>query len=271
MSHSELPQGLAEARRLLIVAPHPDDEVVGCALLLARARARGCALSVLFLTHGEPAPAALWPWQRAAQPERVAARLGEAEKALARLGATLAGPWPAWPTRQLRHHLPEARARLRAAIATSDPDAVLVPAFEGAHQDHDATHALAATLTTDTPALWEYAAYSRGSGRPQSTTFFAPRGDETRLLPSPEEAAEKRALLGLYASQRGNLAHIDTAGEHLRRFRPAADYGRPPHPPPLFWSRFHWVPFSHPRIDQTPLAEVYPVLGAFVDDPRSRP
>ncbi len=41
-----------ENTRLLVVAAHPDDEVLGCGGTLARARAKGASVSVLFLGEG---------------------------------------------------------------------------------------------------------------------------------------------------------------------------------------------------------------------------
>lgn len=67
---------------------------------------------------------------------------------------------------------------------------------------------------------------------------------------SPAEQAAKRALLALYASERGNLRRIGLTREGLRPL-PRHDYSRPPHPGPCFYQRFQWVPFRHPRVDFT--------------------
>jgi LmbE family N-acetylglucosaminyl deacetylase len=48
--------------RILVVAPHPDDELLGCAGVLQRAQAAGAAISILYMTAGD---ASLWPqWRR---------------------------------------------------------------------------------------------------------------------------------------------------------------------------------------------------------------
>lgn len=41
-------------QRVLILVPHPDDEVVGAAAAIARARAQGAAVTGVFLTTGVP-------------------------------------------------------------------------------------------------------------------------------------------------------------------------------------------------------------------------
>ena len=44
---------LAPTDRILVLAPHPDDEVLGCGGLLQRAVARGLPVEVAFLTYGD--------------------------------------------------------------------------------------------------------------------------------------------------------------------------------------------------------------------------
>ena len=51
-----------EPRRALVLAPHPDDEIVACGITALRARQAGIRVLVLYLTTGVPAPEALWPW-----------------------------------------------------------------------------------------------------------------------------------------------------------------------------------------------------------------
>ncbi len=61
----------AVAGRILILAPHPDDEIVACAIAPSRAVAAGARIFVLHLTAGVPPERALWPWQRPNYRERV--------------------------------------------------------------------------------------------------------------------------------------------------------------------------------------------------------
>src|SRR5205823_9796815 len=56
---------LMEPRRILVLAPHPDDEIVACGIAALRARAAGAQVFVLYLTTGVPVRGVLWPWQRA--------------------------------------------------------------------------------------------------------------------------------------------------------------------------------------------------------------
>ena len=77
--------------RILILAPHPDDEVVACGAAIAQARAEGAAVAVLFLTHGCVSRETLWPWDRRRYDAIVGRRHAEAQAAALALGVTIAG------------------------------------------------------------------------------------------------------------------------------------------------------------------------------------
>ena len=249
---------LSAARRILVLAPHPDDEIVACGVAACRAAADGARISVLYLTTGVPPREALWPWRRARYPSLVARRRGEALAAAALFGLSPAG-FLDIPSRRLIAHLGQAAAAVDRALDETAADRLWVTAFEGAHQDHDAANALAARFRDRLP-VWEFAAYNHAGGRVRSNRFHDARGGVVELRLDRAEAAQKRRALALYASERGNLMHIRTAEEACRPL-PRHDYAAPPHPGTLFRERFHWVPFRHPRVDFTPSAEVYAALG----------
>jgi N-acetylglucosamine malate deacetylase 1 len=252
--------GVVLPQRILVLAPHPDDEVVGAAVAARRAIAGGTAVFVLYLTTGVPAGAQLWPWQRPGHVARVRRRREEALQAAGLIGLKPAG-FLDWPSRSLKSHLAEAEAAIADAIAAHGIAALWTPAWEGAHQDHDAVNFLAARFAGGLPVL-EFAAYNYAGGRLRSGEF--PEGGEPAglLELTPEEVSWKRRLLACYASERGNLAHIRLASES---FRPLAghDYAKSPHPGRLFWERYHWVPIRHPRIDFTRPADLRAALAAY--------
>src|SRR6516162_662075 len=99
--------GAAFGRRILILAPHPDDEVVGCAAAIGRARVAGAKVSVVFLTHGCVEQAAMWPWQRTRYRSVTARRSAESVAACALLGVEPVG-WSDRPARRLWRELAEA-------------------------------------------------------------------------------------------------------------------------------------------------------------------
>ena len=248
------------ARRILLLIPHPDDEVVGCATAIRRARAEGAAVFGLYLTTGVPPREALWRWQRRRYHERVAARRGEAQAAAAALGLEPLA-FAQRPSRRLKAELGAALGEIRAALAHARPEWVWVPAWEGGPQDHDVANFLASRIA-DRVGVSEVAEYNYAGGVARSQRFPRETGAETVLRLTPEEAAAKRALLALYRSERGNLAHTGLEVESLRPL-PRHDYAAPPHQGTLFRERFHWLPFRHPRIDFEPTRGVLASLAAF--------
>ncbi|HXP05221.1 MAG TPA: PIG-L family deacetylase [Stellaceae bacterium] len=259
---------LSPARRVLILAPHPDDEIVSCSVAALRARREGAQISAVFLTTGVPPREVLWPWQRARYEARVARRRDEAERTAALFQFGLGG-FSDIPSRRLVSHLDEAAESIERAIDAVAATELWATAFEGAHQDHDAANALAASFRDRLP-VWEFAAYNYAGGKVRSNRFLDARGGVVELTASRDEARLKREALALYASERGNLRHIQVREEAYRPL-PRHDYSAPPHAGTLFRERFHWVPFRHPRIDFTPSTEIYPALGRWIADKISPP
>ena len=248
-------------RLILILAPHPDDEVVACHAAVGRARAEGSAVRAIFLTHGCVSRETMWPWKRAGYEAGYGLRRTEAEAVLARMGVEAVG-WSERPARDLWKHLPEAEAEVRAAIARFSVDQLWVPAFEGGNADHDGANALAARLADEGLSVLEFAEYNLAGGKARSHAFPSPNGTEEVLTLTPAEDAAKRAALAAYASERGNLGYVATTQEVLR---PLAryDYAAQPHAGKLWYARFQWVPFRHPGVDFTQPAEVARTLAAY--------
>jgi LmbE family N-acetylglucosaminyl deacetylase len=250
-------------QRILILIPHPDDEVVGCAAAILRARERGAEVFGLFLTTGVPAKDVVWPWRRRRHADMVATRRAEAEKTARLLGVNPCG-WSGIPTRSLKDHLVEARALALNAIRGHAIDTLWTSAYEGGHQDHDAANVLAASLKDIEPRLpvFEFAEYNFAGGRARTHVFPFLTGGEIVIDLAPTEADVKRQALALYRSERANLAFIHAARECFRPLSPY-DYSRPPHAGTLFYERFQWVPFRHPRVAFDPPARVSAAFAAF--------
>ncbi len=120
------------ARRVLVLAPHPDDEVFGCGAALADLASRGAAIEVLVLTDGAGGEAN--PAERA----RIATlRIRESGAALALLGGgklRTAG----LPDRGLWDAGAALREALERALAETGPDLVFAPSPVEIHPDHRA-------------------------------------------------------------------------------------------------------------------------------------
>ena len=184
---------LAPAGALAVVAPHPDDETLGCGGLLAMAAAAGRDAVVILLTDG----AASHPGSRREPPAVLARRRGEEiRRALdvlglgtealvalglpdGRLSEAPAGPIVARLTGILR-------ARGVATVFATRPD--------DPHPDHRRAHALAAAAADRVgAALWTYPV--RAHGRPQGSA------ERLTRLPIGAVLAVKAAALRRHASQ----------------------------------------------------------------------
>jgi LmbE family N-acetylglucosaminyl deacetylase len=248
-------------RRILIFVPHPDDEIVACAAAIGRAKAQGAEVFAAYLTDGCLARDIVWPWRRARHAGDAARRRTEAETAAKRLGLVPIA-WSARPARSLWRQLRQVHADMHAAIEACAPDQIWVPAYEGGNPDHDGLNGLAQLFVHQFSVL-EFAEYNFLGGTARAQQFPIPDGGERTIMLAPEERASKRALLDVYASERQNLGYVGTEREC---WRPLAryDYSRPPHPGKLWYQRFQWVPFRHPRVDFTQPEEVSRAIGGYL-------
>ncbi|MDR3425725.1 MAG: PIG-L family deacetylase [Alphaproteobacteria bacterium] len=249
-------------KRILILVAHPDDEVVGCAASIARARAQGATVSALYLTNGCLAQDVLWPWQRKKYDRFVATRRAEADAAATFLGLQPVG-WAERPARQLWREMPQVFQEIDSALDRYRPDQLWVPAYEGGNPDHDALNALGFKCKTRRSVL-EFAEYNFFGGKTRTQQFIS--SDETARVLSltPEESVVKGKALKIYASEAGNLSSIALDQESYRPIQ-AYDYAQPPHQGKLWYERFQWVPFRHPRVDRTRSEEVSRAIAAFMD------
>lgn len=182
----------------LIVAPHPDDEVLGCGGLIASA-SRPETLEVLVLTDGSGSPPAA-----AGDPGLPEVRRAETRRALEELGLE--------PGRISFLDLPdgalaaeEARLdrELRDAVTRAAATDVFVPFRFDRHADHQAAHAAGRRLLRSAGIrLWEYFVYPFWRLLPGGDVRGFLRPDAMYALPlTPVAARAKRQALEAYRSQ----------------------------------------------------------------------
>ncbi len=121
-----------EARKALVLAPHPDDEVFGCGGALAQLRQAGAVVRVFIVTDG-----AGDILDRAERQRIAALRLEESARALAVLGGASirAG---GFEDRGLLRHLRDLENAVAREIADFGPDLVFCPSPVEIHPDHRA-------------------------------------------------------------------------------------------------------------------------------------
>lgn len=120
---------------VLVIAPHPDDESLGCGAVLGRLSARGLKVRVVIVTDG----AASTP-SKVLSPEALAAtRRGEAQKALKILGASSESlVFLNYPDGKASDHIGKIAQDLASQIWLASPVLIFSPYIVDGHADHRA-------------------------------------------------------------------------------------------------------------------------------------
>jgi LmbE family N-acetylglucosaminyl deacetylase len=191
--------------RLLIVAPHPDDDVIGCGGTIARASSERGAVNVMYVTDGSASHVGSLAYPPARLRE---VREGEARAALQILGV---------PATQI-HFMRESdglltrygtaardlATRIAIRIAAVAPTIVFSPWLRDGHSDHVAVSlAVRRALATSSAALYEYTVWLADFGTPED----APRPDEAEPFGVDVRAYRnlKARALRAHRSQFGGL------------------------------------------------------------------
>lgn len=199
--------GLPGFRRVLVVAPHPDDETLGCGGTMALLAEKGASVTVITATDGEATKGARTP------PEETARR----RRAEATRAAAVAGATPRFlglTDGALSQQGSELSAALRAAIAELDPEVVFAPWLLDGTPDHRAVaealvEALADPGGGGGPEIWGYEVW----------TALVPN----RIVEITTVIERKRAALASHET--ASLALDLSAGEGLGRWRSMQSLG----------------------------------------------
>lgn len=151
-----LPDVFEGREKLVVLAPHPDDESLGCGALLARAFA-GPGAHVICLTDGSASHPSSTEWT----PQRLAGRRrAEMLEAIECLGGSAQDlTWLGLTDSRLYQCNPSTVAAiLEQIIDDHDAHHVFVPAAEDHHEDHQATARFAGELCVCRPD-WSFYSY----------------------------------------------------------------------------------------------------------------
>ncbi|MGH8042481.1 MAG: PIG-L deacetylase family protein [Rudaea sp.] len=191
---------LTPADRVLIVAPHPDDESIATGGLIQAVCAVGARLRVLVLTDGD---ANIWPqrwiekrWRidASARARWGARRRAEAIAAMAILGlseqdAVFLGLPDLGLTDLLMRSDVDTANHLRRVIGEFIPSHVVLPSLADRHPDHSAAHVLMRMALRASgsafPRLWSFAVHG---GTPEGATAVC-------ALSTPQRERKRSAIL----------------------------------------------------------------------------
>jgi LmbE family N-acetylglucosaminyl deacetylase len=237
----------ARAPTTLIVAAHPDDEVIGAGGRITRL---ADACTIAFLTDGAPLdrrffPAAVGRMSRAAYGR---ARREEAIRALAIAGVEASCiVYVGLRDQEVVFELVAGVERVAALLSSVQPEVVLTHPYEGGHPDHDAAaflvhaaFALVGTREGRAPTLVEMTSYhDRGGTTVRGEFLPSPGVTEVRIDLDDDERRRKRAMLAAYATQREVLGPFRAEVERFR-VAPVYDFGVPPQEGRLHYERFRF-------------------------------
>lgn len=225
--------------RLLVVAPHPDDESIATGELIQQVRLAGGEVRILLLTNGDNNP---WPQRWVERRVRIGVderrrwgerRRTEVGRALAQLGvdadALCAQGWPDMGvTARLRDALTASVATIGEHLEGFQPGLVALPALGDHHPDHSAAH----VLTRLAVARWS-------GGSPRLLSYLvhghdAPAARRVKLDSSVELHVNKMAALACHQSQ------MALSGKRMRRLADRAE-------------RYQWTPDASGTMASAPL------------------
>lgn len=127
------------AAEAIVLAPHPDDETLGCGGTILRKRRLGARVSVVFMTDGRASHRHLLSAAVLAS-----IRTAEARAACATLGVDASQVvWLGYPDHELERHASQAVARVRDLLASSAAAEIFVPHRGEQPADHRATREIA--------------------------------------------------------------------------------------------------------------------------------
>lgn len=227
--------------RLLVIAPHPDDETIAAGELIQHVRSAGGTVDILLLTPGDnnpwpqrwlerrlwvgPADRRRWGLRRRQEVGRALARLGLPEEALHPLELPDLGV-----TTQLREDLPGLVRAWSAQLARCRPTMVALPSLADGHPDHSAAHVLARLAVAEgageTPLLLSYLVHGRPEARGEPVALASTATMHDTKLAALEEHRSQMALSG------GRMRRLADRPEGFRTVEAADGSGVLPWQPP---------------------------------------
>jgi N-acetylglucosamine malate deacetylase 2 len=242
-----------ERMSVVIVAAHPDDEVIGAGgWMRMLSEQEGADVRVVHVTDG--APRDMRDAHAAGFTSRAA--YGHERRREAGMALRLAGV-PAtncvrlgFVDQEVSFNLVALTRRIAALLAEQETiDRIVTHPYEGGHPDHDATafavHAAVGLLRrrdrdARAPQVCEMTSYHAGSTGMQTGVFLPPHAAELTLTLSPAAQEGKAEMLRCFETQRQMLEHF--AELRCERFRPAPSYrfDLPPHGGRLWYEHFNW-------------------------------
>jgi LmbE family N-acetylglucosaminyl deacetylase len=228
----------------LIIAAHPDDEVLGAGIWMHRHA--DSAIYIVHVTDGSPRGGG------DARAHGFRSRRGYAEARRRELAAALGMVRVApehcfqlgFPDQEAYLNLPELIELLDLVIAELQPDLVLSPCYEGGHPDHDSAAFAVAMVRQRRKSFrhWEFPLYHASPTGLMITGRFVGKGagrGESVIRLSRSERFLKRQMLECFETQQDFLGNFKPSIERFRRAG-ECDFTKAPHAGLLLYERWGW-------------------------------
>lgn len=232
-----------EHRRILLIAAHPDDEVIGAGIQMTRWNPG--SVTIVHVTDGCPKdPKHAQAAGFATREEYASARRRELGKALELAGMGEARCVELGFTDQQAHlHLPDLVEMVAGLIEEIRPDVIYTHPYEGGHPDHDAaafavTHAVELVTNRTASTAMEFTSYHAGPLGLVTDQFLQSGAIEINTLTAPQRAL-KREMFQCFPSQEPVLRNFPIYEEKFRT-APQYDFTNPPHSGPLHYETLGW-------------------------------
>ncbi len=145
----DLPDTVLSEKRVLVLAPHPDDEIIGCGGTIQRYHQQHANVTTVFVTDGRKGNS------RYSEENNVAMRQEEATKAAQFVGIDRLIFLDNRDTELSVS--PKTSTKLAEVISSVNPEAVFLPFFMDNHVDHMATNQMFLSIADSFPELRCYA------------------------------------------------------------------------------------------------------------------
>jgi LmbE family N-acetylglucosaminyl deacetylase len=225
------------AGRVVIVAAHPDDEVIGAGILLASLK----DIWIVHTTNGSPRDLADARRSGCSTQEDYAnARRREFGCAMRLAGVPLEhSTCLNFTDQETMHHMAELCTRVAQELRHLSAEVVLTHPYEGGHPDHDSTAFAVHRCFRETGRLFEMTSYHSREGVLE-TGKFLPNGEPAAVRELRQaDKLTKESMLACFQSQQPVLRDFPVVPE---QFRPAPryDFTKPPHAGTLHYERLPW-------------------------------
>ncbi|MDQ6758530.1 MAG: PIG-L family deacetylase [Acidobacteriota bacterium] len=232
--------------RILLMAAHPDDEVIGAGIEMTRWNPSH--VTILHVTDGSPEdPKHAQAAGFATRGEYAKERRRELGKAMELAGMAEARCVELGYTDQQAHlYLPDLVATLTDLIDEIRPDVIYTHPYEGGHPDHDAAafganHAVAEFSKRGghgNIAVMEFTSYHAGPDGLVTSEFLQSSGARINSLTASQRAL-KTQMFQCFRSQEAVLRQFPIVEERFRS-APAYNFAQPPHSGPLHYETLGW-------------------------------